>query len=374
MSSKYGDPAYIAWLRRSKKTNSVRNYQQYTRNISQWKTFLSKAPANVPRMPAAKKTTKSKNSGMKGIGAKYKAKKTAANYGITKAEEKAMMKLAEKMAEKQINKNIETQYSQAMFRMLGDDAVTASSGWTMRGLNWRAPEPDQPRKIYLNSAVIFNLGYLSQVGASVQPGYRQGQRINAKSLSFTVTATLPQLSADCSYHWRVVRRKNDAAGNLAYSVPTITNMDTIGLFKSATDGPLASSIQYPIGSDPSAISYPIPGHVSAMRQNTDQWTFVSGAHGYVNIKAQSLDPGPSDQKHTFDFCQKMYVPLDQEWDFVTKNGCDIKGGNYFFVMWREGAQDLVQASQWVSPAGGTVAEPKTVQHISVWMELAFKDG
>lgn len=328
--------------------------------------------ANFFRMPAVK-AKKGKNTGMKGIGAKYKAKKTAANYGVTKADEKAMMRLAEKIAEKQINKNIETQYSQAMFRMLANDDITTTAGWTLQGLNWRAAEANEPRKLLLNSAVIFNLGYLSAVGASVQPGYRQGQRINAKHLSFTVTGTLPQLTADCSYHWRVVRRKNDAAGNLAYAVPTITTMDVIGLFKSATDGPLNSAITYPSNLAASSTA-PIPGHVSAMRQNTDQWTFVSGAHGYVNIKAGSLDPDPSDQKHTYDFCQKMYVPLEQEWDFVTKNGSDIKGGNYFFVMWREGAQDYTAASQAASPAVGTVTNPKLVQHISVWMELAFKDG
>lgn len=325
-------------------------------------------------MPVAKKSWKGKP---KGVGAVAKAKYSKANYGVSKADEKAMMRLATSIAEKQINKNIETQYSQAMVRMIASDDTRfqASSGWLLRGLNYRATEgPDTVRKIALNTALIFNLGYLSQPGSSVQPGYRQGQRINAKGLSFTVTGTLPQLSADCSYHWRVVRRKNDASGNVAYAQPTITTMDVIGLFKSATDGPLANSIQYPPSVDSSSsINTPIPGHASAMRQNKDQWTFVTDAHRWVDIKAQSIDPGQSDQKHTFDFCQKMYVPLDQEWDFVTKNGCDIKGGNYFFVMWREGAQDLVAASQFELPANDT-ANPALMQHISVWMELAFKDG
>ena len=325
-------------------------------------------------MPAAKKSWKGKP---KGIGAVAKAKYSKANYGVSKADEKAMMRLAASIAEKQISKNIETQYSQAMVRMVANDdaAYQASTGWLLRGLNYRASEGDDvPRKISLNTAMIFNLGYLSQPGASVQPGYRQGQRINAKGLSFTVTGTLPQLSSDCSYHWRVVRRKNDMAGNVAYAQPTITTMDVIGLFKPATDGPLASSILYPSELDNSSnLNTPIPGHASAMRQNTDQWTFVKDAHGWVNIKAQSIDPGPSDQKHTFDFCQKMYVPLDQEWDFVTRNGCDIKGGNYFFVMWREGSQDLVAASQFALPKND-VENPALMQHISVWMELSFKDG
>ena len=325
-------------------------------------------------MPTYKKN---KNVKPQGIGAKYKQKKAAAKttsgYGTKSIAWKDVAKLVDAAASKQLNKTIETQYSQAMFRMIYNEDNTDTQGWALRGLNQRVPGADGIRKLQLNAAVIFNLGYLSQVGQTVQPGFRQGQRINAKHLAFTITGTLPQLTADCSYHWRVVRRKNDAQGNLAYDKPTITTMDIVGLFKSASDGPFASSIQYG-QSDVASATAPIPGHVSAMRQNTDYWTFVKGAHGYKTIKAQSLDPDPSDQKHTFDFCEKMYVPLDEEWDFITKGGCDIKGGNYFFVLWREGAQDYTAASQAVSPAGGTVGAPKAIQHISVWMELAFKDG
>lgn len=279
-----------------------------------------------------------------------------------------MIRMAEKIAEKQINKNIETQYSQALVRMTAQDAVTASTGWALRGLNWQAAASGSTtRALNLVGTMIFNLGYLSQNGASVQPGYRQGQRINAKSLSFTVSATLPQITTDCTYHWRVVRRKNDAAGNAAYAVPTLTTMDVVGLFKPTTDGPLSSSITY-TGYEQTNTT-PIPQYVSAMRQNVDQWTFVQGAHGYQTIKAAPLDPGAADQVRTVCFCQKMYVPLEQEWDFVTRAGCDIKGGNYFFVMWREGGQDFAPANLW---SQSNAAAP--LENINVFMELAFKDG
>ena len=311
----------------------------------------------------------------KGVSSVSKAAKyTKANYGVSKMDEKAMMRLAKQMAEREVNKNIETQYSQAMVRMYASDEITTTSGWTLRGLNWRAKEVGKPRSLALNSAMIFNLGYLSQVGATTMPGYRQGQRINAKSLSFTITGTLPQITSDCTYHWRVVRRKNDVAWNEAYFQPTITTMDVIGLYKSATDGPLAASIPYSTNSGTtSSFTTPIPGHVSAFRANSDQWTAVKDAHGHITIKANPLDPGASDQKRTVDFCEKMRVSIEQEWDFVSRTGSDIKGGNYFFVIWREGAQDYVAASQF-EMQNSTAENPMLAQQISVWMELAFKDG
>lgn len=104
-------------------------------------------------MPAAKKT-KAKNAGMKGIGAKAKAKKTAANYGMTKMDEKAMIRIAEKMAEKQINKNIETQYSQACVRMRAIDTSTSMLGWDMAGLNWTVPEANVGNVLQLDRVMV----------------------------------------------------------------------------------------------------------------------------------------------------------------------------------------------------------------------------
>ena len=65
----------------------------------------------------------------------------------------------------------------------------------------------------------------------------------------------------------------------------------------------------------------------------------------------------------------MYFKLDTEWDFVSRTGSDIKGGNYFFVLWREGGPDFVQytASPTVTAALGKV-------QMKVLFELAFKDG
>lgn len=323
----------------------------------------------MPWVKTGKRVPKGTNAKRKAeFVAKPSSSKKSKGYGSKGIDWDAAMKLATTAANKAINKNIETQNSCAVIRMVADDKVTASEGYLLHGLNWKPANPASPtvRVMNLSSAMIFNLGYLSQVGQSNLPGYRQGQRINAKSLSFTVVASLPQLSSDATYHWRVVRRKNDATGNKAYAIPTIVPMEVVGLFKPASDGPLASSIQYP--TDDQSVNTPFPSYVSAMRQNTDQWSFVSGAHGSYTVSASPLDPGDSDQKRTASFCQKMYVPLDQEWDFVSPNGMDIKGGNYFFVLWREGEQDYA-----MSAVAGSSA-PGVVEKIQVYMDLAFKDG
>jgi hypothetical protein len=59
----------------------------------------------------------------------------------------------------------------------------------------------------------------------------------------------------------------------------------------------------------------------------------------------------------------------QEWDFVTKGGSDIKGGNYFFVFWREGPVDRS-----VMTTTGTSLSAQGGVQSSILMELAYKDG
>jgi len=111
-----------------------------------------------------------------GIGAKYRAKKSAARtqksetrYGMNGVDWNAVKRLADAASVKAVNKNIETQYSQAMFSLTR--SVSATTGWSLQPLNLNTTDgswvPD--------AAVIFNLGYLSQVGQSVTPGFRQGQ-------------------------------------------------------------------------------------------------------------------------------------------------------------------------------------------------------
>lgn len=319
-----------------------------------------------PKRKAASSTggfkKKSKSSGSATLKYGGTGKKNADKYGAKGIDWNAAMKIAETAAKKEMNKNIETQYSSAMVTMTHDPQKTETTGWDLSGLNF----DKTTNKFSPDQAMIFNIGYLSAQGSSLSPGYRIGQRMNCKYLKVTISANLPQVSADCTYHWRIVRRKNDQTGQTAYAKPTITSISTIGLFKGLTDGPLASSSSYGQGG---SVLNPFPNFSSAMRQNTEAWTFTKGAHGYKYVKAGAIDIDTNDDKYVASFCETLYLPFEEEWEFVTRTGSDIKGGNYFFVMWREGGPDFVQYS-----AQPNVTSALGAIEIKCLFELAFKDG
>lgn len=308
-----------------------------------------------------------------GIGAKAKAAKKAKTTGKSKPTDyiakggvdwTLVSKLADAAVKKEVNKNIETQYSQAMVT-LTHAPNKATTGWDLCGLNLNGTkfDPDQ--------AMVFNLGYLSQQGSSLTPGYRIGQKINAQYIKCTVAANLPQISSDCTYHWRILRRKTDKPGQLAYATPTLASMTQLEMFKPLSDGPFASVSQY--GQEGSSQN-PFPYFSSANRQNTDYWTFCQGGHGSKYVKGQpiNVDSDPdttTDQKYVASFCEQLYFRIDNEWDFVTRTGSDIKGGNYFFVLWREGGPDFTQYT-----ADPNLLSQLGSMQIKVLFELAYKDG
>jgi hypothetical protein len=290
-------------------------------------------------------------------------KKNADKYGAKGIDWDAAVKLAEKAANKAINKNIETQYSSVVMTSCLSSTSTATSGFNLPTLN----KEIGGTRYSADNMIIFNLGYLSQQGSSLKPGYRIGQRLNAKYFRIVVAGNIPMATADCTYHWRIVRRKQDQAGQKAYNEPTIVTAETVALFKPVSDGPLAASSSY--GSTGGSAVRPFPTYLSAMRQNTEAWTFTKGAYGSKFIKAHPLDIDPNDDKHASSFCETLYHPLEEEWEFVDRVGSDIKGGNYFFVLWREGAMDTTQHSvstETMASMGGL--------ELKVMFELAFKDG
>lgn len=285
-------------------------------------------------------------------------------------------------AQRVVNKNIETQWSTALVVM--STSGSGSSGWTMGDLNRTLAATYDP-----TACMVFNLGWLSQPGQTNQAGYRIGQKINALSFKFVVDVNVAMLSTDCTYNWAVVRRRNDAPNQNAYSTPQVVSHANLGLFKPLTDGPFVSSSGGAIVPNmvPASQGTPIPTCLSAMRRNTDQWTFVSGASGSMSFNAvTAIDPtetttplSPSNPASASAMVARhksatMTVPLGtggggQEWDFVTKGGSDIKGGNYFFVYWREGPVDF---STFTTTAT-SLALQGGVQS-SILMELAYKDG
>lgn len=324
-------------------------------------------------MPAKRKADgqTSGNAKKSTLGTKYGGgvKKYRDKYASKDIDWDIVAKLADNAASKQINKNIETQYSQALVSLLG--TASATTGWALGPLNVgpvAGPNNTTVTGFVPDQALIFNLGYLSGVGPSNTPGYRLGQRINAKYIKCTVAANLPEMSADCTYHWRVVRRKTDQAGQLSYSQPSLVPMSTLSLYKPLTDGPLASSASYGTYSSSTSV---FASHSSAMRQNTDQWTFCKNGSASYSLIAAPIDTDATDGRLVRSFCKSLHFEVNAEWDFVTRGGSDIKGGNYFFVMWREGGPDYT--SQQASTSSAAVSAMGGLS-LKVFFELAYKDG
>jgi len=320
------------------------------------------------KMPAAKRKASSSggkaNTKKSRTTSKYSGtgKKGADKYGSKGVDWETVVKLADRAAKKEINKNIETQYSQMMVTMTHSPEHTAVQGFDLGGLNF----DQSAKKFKPDQAMIFNLCYLSQPGSSLMPGYRVGQRINAKYFKLTLSANLPQVSADCTYHMRIVRRKSDRPGQSSYGQPTITPLSILELFKSNTDGPLAVNSSYGYGA---SAQIPFPYFASAMRSNTEAWTFVQKGHVSKYVKGAPIDTDTNDDKYVASFCETLYFPLEEEWEFVSRTGSDIKGGNYFLVMWREGGPDFVQYT-----AAPSVSEALGMVQLKLSCELAFKDG
>lgn len=326
-------------------------------------------------MPAPKKRPQA-------VGAKYASKKAKTSvsksttkskgYGGKAIDWEAAVRLADAAANKAINKNIETQVSRAKFLSTFNQAITSVSGMNLRNMNitWTAPAPNQPAQpLYIkDGAIAFNLGFLSQHGSQLAGGFRVGQKINAKYLRVLIEGNIPQNSADCVYHFRIVRRRADQSQQLAYHVPTVTTMNNLRLFKTDFDGPFASEVKYAEGADS---ANPFPACSSAGRQNTDEWRFMGGdAYKTKFVKGVPLNTSSGTDYHTSHFVESVYHKVEEEWDFPARPpNSELKGGNYFFVMWREGPPDPIQMLSnfdKMEALGGL--------QFSIMAELSFKDG
>jgi hypothetical protein len=342
----------------------IGQYQRY-RNKYGLTEKQAELAANI-KMPATKRKAPSSSSSSKKprTTKKYSGtgKKNSDKYGAKSVDWETVKKLADAAAKKEIGKNIETQYSQMMVTMTHKPDIRTTVGYNLAGLNFDTVN----NGFKPHQAMIFNLCYLSQPGGALAPGYRVGQRINAKYFKLTLTANLPQVTADCTYHMRILKRKNDQSGQTAYAQPALTGLDQLQLFKPNTDGPLAAVSSY---GELASAQMPFPYFASAMRPNTEAWTFVHDGYKDKFVKAQPTDTDVGDQKHVASFCQSLYYKLDEEWEFVTRTGSDIKGGNYFVVVWREGGPDFVQ---YTTPEH--VTDNLGLIQLKLSCELAFKDG
>lgn len=336
-------------------------------------------------MPAKRKADAQPSGALKkgSLGTKYGGgvKRNKDKYGFRGYDADEMLRIArlvESSTSKQINKNIETQYSSALIVLTGEDTGASTTGFRLYGLN-DVPSGDAGAQTFTESVsqcMIFNLCTLSQPGSSIQPGYRQGQRINALYISISVTGFVMNPTADLSYHWAIVRRKNDQQNQNAYAKPTLVDMSYVGLYKPLTDGPLCAESLAALTGAPrpggatTASAIPLPYHMSSCRRNNDQWTFIPKGHGSFDVRPTPMDvgaaSGPVTDVVTASINARAHLPIGQEWDFVQRNGTDLKGGNYFLVMWREG-------SPWAEKQS-IPTSLGTVEQLQVKLELAFKDA
>lgn len=316
------------------------------------------------RMPYVTKKSGKSKSKPRGIGATARAKKSSKGYGSKGIDWEAAMKLADAAAAKMVNKTIETQYSQALIRMLHSGALSppssAFSGFTMAGLNqiWNQGSGGVtiPAAAY-NRMLMWNLSALSQVkpqSAGSISGWRQGNKINALALTFNLVGAIDDLSADCDYHIMVVRRKDGGGTGSVYQTPFLTNSDLPSLYKPITDGPFA-------GNYGDSTTTPVSHYLSMMRRNTDAWSFVEKGHTSKHFYAspQGNLSGSSITMNA-EVNMSLYIPLGATWDFVSATPGEspvLKGGDYYVFVWREGPADT-----------------QMEQSLNLYVHLAFKDA
>ncbi|AXH73723.1 MAG: hypothetical protein [Cressdnaviricota sp.] len=320
-------------------------------------------------MPAYKKKPQ-------GIGAKYRQKKAAAktayksaNYGVSKTDEKAMMKMAEKIAERTVSKNVETQRSQALvtFKHVNGGTAGPTAGWNLPGLNQWWPTGATNWTFLPSQMMVFNLSSLSQVKGTQSgsiSGWRQGNKINVQGLTVSVRGKIQDLAADCKYHLMLVRRK-DGTGAGSYTTPTIINAPTAALYKPLESGPYFNA------NAAASVTNPVPQHLSLLRRNTDAWSFVEKGHAVKQVLASPTgnrfvtEDGTATSESgmigSLDF--DLYHSFNTVWDFTTNTQMQagvapvLKGGDYYLFFWREGPGD-VQAET----------------AFNLYMELAYKDA
>lgn len=263
-----------------------------------------------------------------------------------------------------------------MVTLTHGDAGGGVTGWQLKGLS------ELGTGVNTAQCMAFNLCGLSQTGNAVQAGYRQGQRINALYITAAVSVTIANGTSDGDYHWAVVKRKSDQQGQNAFPEPQLIDLKDLNLFKPISDGPFASASIAALEAAPSLKGVtqsddgiPDRFYPSQMRRNVDQWQFVNKGSGKATMLAQSqIEDDDVIIKSVHD---KLYIPLSQEWDFVNKSGSDIRGGNLFFIMWREGPPTIrtlasSAASVTTGPSGSLLSP--LYEQVKVSFELAFKDG
>lgn len=329
------------WAARKHEAQSRTDYNSYLRGRG-----LSAAQADIVShgdMPAVKKGRKKPI----GIGATYRAKQKAANFGATPSFNRALVAAVKKVE----NRAVETTYSQSGLYMDSSLSTFTQTGYSMSGLNssaaYSASTPTT-RANATNQCLVWPLSPMAQVGNTSTPGYRKGQRISPIGFRFSVEHDQQLATMNVNYKWALVRNKGQTLTSNA-TIPGITGTNSLGLFVPLVQGPLVSS------GGPSG-SLPMGNFSSCMRWNRQEWSVMkSGTWSMGAVLSREnasviSAPQTSSNVANVSRCVTGYAPIkDKFWDYPAPTATTgIKGGDYFFIVWREGSADAYIARDQMS--------------------------
>jgi hypothetical protein len=323
----------------------IQSYGEYKRY--RWKHKLTAAQAELAanfKMPAKKYP----RGGASARGRAGKAMRTTARpkqratVTASSATNAALMaKAAEAAAKKMMSKAIESQHSYCTITLDTDSSPAQQwqrTGRTLGPLNnkYRVPTSDNTvDRLYSSSQMLaFNLSALSQVKGNqtgVASGWRVGHKILAEYIKIDVRGELSTLSADCTYHIMMCRRKDGQTG--AWWAPSLVDASDVALWRPNNEGPLSDNNR-------------IATELSLNRKNTECWTFTKDADDHRSVNAYPIANGQQMKRHVK---LSIFHKFDSAFEFtsaVPTGTPTMKDGDYYLFFFREGPPDFSVREKW----------------------------
>lgn len=305
---------------------------------------LSVAQATVAAYEAMPVTKKGKK--IQGIGAKYKAKKKAANYGATPSFNRALVAAVKRVE----SKSLETYYSNFGINWYtgqpqGSGTVTpggfgASSGASANTLANNC----------LNGSIhVMSLTAQVQVGTGA--GYRKGQFVTPVGFRWWFRGKMANYNTDHEFNVVIARYKGTSPPVVSNYSAQYGTVNQLALFEVGAFGPNANG--YSTTNDTQ--------WQSASRYNRDLWDVKK--HQRFRVAYQK-DPYAQYPAQTIFRHDGYYKFPDKTWDYTTSSGVSIKGGDYYIILWQEGDETNSSTS------AATIAS----HSMQLNMELSFKDA
>lgn len=298
--------------------------------------------AAYDKMPA---TTK-KGRKIQGIGAKYKAKKKAANYGATPAFNKALVAAVKKVE----SRTLETYYSNFGINFYTGTAQTSGSSAVGGFGSASGAAANTTANNAMNSSVHI-MALPAQLQSGTTAGYRKGQFVSPLGFRWFFRGKLANYNSDHEFNMVVCRYKGNtppAVSNYSSQYATVTSLN---LFEVGAFGPNSSGFSTTNDTQ----------WQSASRFNRDIWDVKK----HVRFKvAYQKDPYAQYAAQSTFRRDGYYKFPDKTWDYVSSSGTSIKGGDYYIILWQEGDE-----------TNSSAATATMAQHsMQLNMELSFKDA